>query len=76
MADKVKLLIGLSALSMVASMYQLATHTSQRNGTFLVIYCAIIIIFNRDKAVSQDKVARVVVIVTLALLILSKLLVH
>lgn len=76
MADKVKILLGLSALSMAASLYQLVTQTAQGNRTFLVMYCALIVLFNRDKAVSQDKIARVVVIITLALLLATNLLVR
>lgn len=70
MADKLKLLMGLSALSIAASLYQMLTSTHRVGSTFLVIYCAVIVLFNRDRAISKDKIARMVVIITLILQIL------
>ncbi|MDN6029710.1 MAG: hypothetical protein L0I48_00200 [Lactococcus plantarum] len=67
MTDKLKLLMGLSALSIAASLYQLFTKTYHVGNTFLVIYCALIVIFNRDRAISKNKLAMVVVILTLVL---------
>lgn len=70
MTDKLKILMGLSALSIAASLYQMFTSTHRVGSTFLVIYCVLIVLFNRDKAISKDKIARVVVIITLILQIL------
>ena len=67
MADKLKILMGLSALSIAASLYQLFTKTHDVGNTFLVIYCALIVVFNRDRAISKNKLAMVVVILTLVL---------
>lgn len=67
MADKLKLLMGLSALSIAASLYQMITSTHRVGSMFLVIYCAVIVLFNRDRAISKNKLAMVVVIITLAL---------
>ena len=74
MTDKLKILMGLSALSMAASLYQIVTQSHQFDRVFLVIYCALIVIFNRDKAITRDKIARVVVIVTLVLLLVTSFL--
>ena len=74
MADKLKILMGLSALSMAASLYQIITNSHQFDHTFLVIYCALIVIFNRDKAITRDKIARVIVIITLILLLVTSFL--
>ncbi|MGO2314701.1 MAG: hypothetical protein ACTIDA_04115 [Pseudolactococcus laudensis] len=74
MADKLKILIGLSTLSMAASLYQIVTQSYQFDRVFLVIYCALIVIFNRDKAITRDKIARVVVIITLVLLLVTSFL--
>lgn len=76
MTDKLKLLIGLSALSIVASLYQIITNTPRVGGTFLVIYCVLIVLFNRDKAISKNKVAMVVVILTLLLQFLVTVFTH
>ena len=76
MADKLKILMGLSALSMAASLYQIVTQSHQFDRTFLVIYCAIIVLFNRDKAITRDKIARAVVIMTLVLLFVKSFLVR
>ncbi|MGO2742225.1 MAG: hypothetical protein ACTIAM_01160 [Pseudolactococcus laudensis] len=74
MADKLKILIGLSTLSMAASLYQIVTQSHQFDRVFLVIYCALIVIFNRDKVITRDKIARVVVIITLVLLLVTSFL--
>lgn len=81
MTDKLKILMGLSALSMAASLYQIVTQSHQFDRVFLVIYCALIVIycaliviFNRDKAITRDKIARVIVIVTLVLLLVTSFL--
>ncbi|GHU42051.1 hypothetical protein FACS1894193_06860 [Bacilli bacterium] len=74
MADKLKILMGLSALSSAASLYQILTHSHQFDRTFLIIYCVLIVIFNRDKALTQDKIARIVVIITLILLLVTSFL--
>ena len=74
MADKLKILICLSTLSMAASLYQIVTQSHQFDRVFLVIYCALIVIFNRDKAITRDKIARVIVIVTLVLLLVTSFL--
>ena len=74
MADKLKILIGLSTLSMAASLYQIVTQSHQFDRVFLVIYCALTVIFNRDKAITRDKIARVVVIITLVLLLVTSFL--
>jgi hypothetical protein len=73
MIDRIKILMALSAFAIVASLYQIITKDGGQNGTFLVIYCALIVIFNRDKALSKDKIARVVVIATLLLLVLKSI---
>ena len=67
MPDKLKLLMGLSALSIAASLYQMLTSTHRVGSTFLVIYCAVVVLFNRDRAISKSKLAMVVVILTLVL---------
>ena len=74
MTDKLKILMGLSALSMAASLYQIIMQSHQFDRTFLVIYCALIVLFNRDKAITRDKVARLVVIVTLLFLLVTSFL--
>ena len=67
MADKLKLLMGLSALSIAASLYQIVTKTHYVGNTFLVIYCILILLFNKDKAISKNKLAMGVVLLTLVL---------
>ena len=67
MPDKLKLLMGLSALSIAASLYQMLISTHRVGSPFLVIYCAVIVLFNRDRAISKSKLAMVVVILTLVL---------
>ena len=67
MIDKLKILMGLSALSMAVSLYEIVTQSHQFDRTFLIIYCALIVIFNRDRAISKNKLAMVVVILTLVL---------
>lgn len=52
MTDKLKILMGLSALSMAVSLYEIVTQSHQFDRTFLIIYCALIVIFNRDKAIT------------------------
>lgn len=74
MTDKLKILMGLSALSMAVSLYEIVTQSHQSDRTFLIIYCALIVIFNRDKAITRDKIARVVVIITLVLLLVTSFL--
>ena len=74
MTDKLKILMGLSALSMAVSLYEIVTPSHQCDRTFLIIYCAVIVIFNRDKAITRDKIARVVVIITLVLLLVTSFL--
>ena len=74
MADKLKILMGLSALSLAVSLYEVVTQSHQVDRTFLIIYCALIVIFNRDKAITRDKIARVVVIITLVLLLVTSFL--
>ena len=74
MTDKLKILMWLSALSMAVSLYEIVTQSHQFDRTFLIIYCALIVIFNRDKAITRDKIARVVVIITLVLLLVTSFL--
>ena len=74
MTDKLKILMGLSALSMAVSLYEIVTQSHQFDRTFLIIYCALIVIFNRDKAITRDKIARGVVIITLVLLLVTSFL--
>ncbi|MFZ2607912.1 MAG: hypothetical protein WAX16_01120 [Lactococcus raffinolactis] len=74
MTDKLKILMGLSALSMAVSLYEIVTQSHQFDRTFLIIYCALIVIFNQDKAITRDKIARVVVIITLVLLLVTSFL--
>ena len=74
MTDKLKILMGLSAFSMAVSLYVIVTQSHQFDRTFLIIYCALIVIFNRDKAITRDKIARVVVIITLVLLLVTSFL--
>jgi hypothetical protein len=45
MTDKLKILMGLSALSMAVSLYEIVTQSHQFDRTFLIIYCALIVIF-------------------------------
>lgn len=71
MTDKVKILIALSVFVIIASIYQIVTHDTTSSKTFLVIYCALIILFNRDKAISKNKIAMVTVIITLICLLLK-----
>ena len=74
MTDKLKILMGLSALSMAVSLYEIVTQSHQFDRTFLIIYCALIVIFNRDKAITRDKNARFVVIITIVLLLVTSFL--
>ena len=71
MTDKLKILMGLSALSMAVSLYEIVTQSHQFDRTFLIIYCGLIVIFNRDQAITRDKIARVGVIITLVLLLVT-----
>ncbi|GAB2023727.1 hypothetical protein RyT2_28050 [Pseudolactococcus yaeyamensis] len=73
MADKLKILMGFSTLVIL---YEIETQSHQFDRSFLVIYCAIIVLFNRDKAITRDKIARAVVIMTLILLFVKSFLVR
>lgn len=69
MSDKLKIFMGLSVLSIAASLYQIVTKMPSASSAFFIIYGILVVLFNRDKAISKDKVARLVVIVTLVLLL-------
>lgn len=74
MSNKLKLFMGVSALSIAVSLYQIVTKMPRTSSAFFIIYCVLIVSFNRDKAISKDKVARPFVVVTLVLLIVTEFL--
>ena len=74
MSDKLKIFMGLSALSIAASLYQIVTKMPSASSAFFIIYGILVVLFNRDKAISKDKVARPFVVVALVLLMVTSFL--
>ena len=72
MSNKLKLFMGFSVLLVLVSFSQIVLdrYSESASRSFLIIYCGLIGLFNLDKAISRDKVARLVGIVTLALLVI------
>ncbi|GFH41034.1 hypothetical protein [Pseudolactococcus insecticola] len=74
MTDKLKMFTALSVFAIIASLYQIATKTYSYDRTFLVIYCVIILLFNRDKAFSKNRLASIIGILTILLLVVKSVL--